>query len=402
MNRHRAILGRLVYLLVLLWATAVVQSVIFYFRSCNLPPPPGAVSLSADQYVIPFLGLFVRPDRVLTESWPLGFPALLLFLCYGMVAGLWATRSRLVVLPAVTLVASLVACAAWIHTMAILPGFEWTWRSMALVCTTISSLIIATRWKWFLDDRGSRTGRGRSRGPYELGFTFVEVIVVVAILLVVAGSVIFAVRSAFQPASITREIEQERQIYVAVNLYEADFDHRSPPTLNALTSGYMPSSLLTCPTDARLPLGLPDWPANPWVNIVPPDVEEFARMRSRSIVSYFYLKTFEGRFASGRSYDEYRSMPEVGMITGVGLMQCGSCSGASCIGTCEYWWSKNPDIDKGQPAANLSGPLVTVKMDGSVTSRLMPDCGAGATGYTQDLFFDLRPPSCGRTAIVVK
>lgn len=162
---------------------------------------------------------------------------------------------------------------------------------------------------------------GKRPRAHRLGFTLVEILVVIAILLVLTAISVAIYGRTRNSAYVTREINQVRQIYLAVNLYEADFDGASPPMLEVLDGGYLREKHLTCPSDERLKRSLQSWPANPWINIAMVDPPELRDARSPVVNSYFYLKTFEARFPKGRTYDEYRSEPDIGLIAGAGPAQ---------------------------------------------------------------------------------
>ncbi|HVL38454.1 MAG TPA: hypothetical protein VM328_03590 [Fimbriimonadaceae bacterium] len=98
--------------------------------------------------------------------------------------------------------------------------------------------------------------------------------------------------------------------------------------------------------------------------------------------SYFYLNTFHGRFPPGATFQQYRNDPKVGMITGVGLMRCTS---TDFYSGCQHP-VRDPAIDQGQPATNLIGPVTTVRMDGSLASRMRRTAG-GTLSYEQLFLF---------------
>lgn len=193
------------------------------------------------------------------------------------------------------------------------------------------------------------------------GFTLIEVIVSLAIIALIAAIVFPAIARSKESAYRTREEASLRQIYVAVNLYEADFDQQALPSLLQLKDGYLKLSFLESPTDARRSNNLADWPVNPWVNLEQIDKPEYLSQRSTARIAYFYLKPFEGRFPAGHSFAEYRNEPELGMVTGLGLLKCD--------GVCIYW--KQNSLESGHPASNLYGDLGTVRMDGSIYFRKM-------------------------------
>lgn len=212
------------------------------------------------------------------------------------------------------------------------------------------------------------------------GFTLVEVVVVIFIVLLLSALLLFSQASAKDRALLADEIARQRQIYVAVNLYEADYDHASPGSIVDLVPGYVDRASLNSPYDVRNKISLPDWPANPWSNNPMAFTEAVYLRRFPVPNSYFYLGASTGYFPSGTSMSELRANPKVGIFAGMGLMKCSRCEGRDCYGSCDYWWKKYPSADLGQPAANLVGSMVVTRTDGSTTTRQVPDCG-GAHAY---------------------
>lgn len=225
--------------------------------------------------------------------------------------------------------------------------------------------------------------RSRSRRG---GFTLVEILTVVAIIAVLSSIALSVLFLGRRKSYETREASQLRQIYLAVNLYEGDFDHESPSSLIDLAPAYLPAEMLDCPSDARHAAPSTDWPANPWVNFRTSDGEgdspALMKQRSRFINSYAYLKSFVSRFPSGRSYSEYRNDPKVGLITGLGLM---TCSADEFKSGCNYMLN-DPKIDAGQPAMNLTGAVLTVRTDGSIVTRHRPPEDTSGTLTFEQLF----------------
>jgi len=216
----------------------------------------------------------------------------------------------------------------------------------------------------------------RHHAGVQAGFTLIEVIVSLAVIALIAAIVFPAIARSKESAYRTREEASLRQIYVAVNLHEADFDQQALPSLQQLKDGYLKLSFLESPTDARRSNNLADWPVNPWVNLEQIDKPEYLSQRSTARIAYFYLKPFEGRFPAGQSFAEYRNEPEVGMVTGLGLLKCD--------GVCIYW--KQNSLESGHPASNLYGDLGTVRMDGSIYFRKMVRGCSGTLGHPP-LFF---------------
>jgi len=234
------------------------------------------------------------------------------------------------------------------------------------------------------------------------GFTLIEVLVVIAIISILAG-ILFTVAGSSKASSYAaRETSQIHQIYVAVNLYEVDFDQKSPDSLVKLCPTYLSPPSLSCPTDTRKAIHPKDWPANPWVWVqvpgLPGDLTEDMELRSSFMNSYLYLKPFKGRFPAGRTFEEYRNDPEVGLITGIGLLNCVNSKSKDAIAGCEYR-SKQGAIYPGQPPMNLAGTFLTVRTDGSVKVRRRSEACLNSDMGIDELFF-FRTPACGNIPTV--
>ncbi len=216
-------------------------------------------------------------------------------------------------------------------------------------------------------------------------FSLIEVLVVLGIIAILVGITMSVIVSSRKSAYRTRETAQLRQIYLGLNLYESDFDQQSPDSLVTLrTSNYLPSQMLACPTDARSNLNPANWPANPWIRrpmfLDPP---ELMNARFSEMNSYSYLKTYSARFKKGRTYPELRNSPEVGLITGLGLMNCVNIYDK--VG-CDYI-NTNPPVDLAQPPMNLQGPILTIRTDGSITTRIRKDPSNGEPSYEMLFLF---------------
>lgn len=233
----------------------------------------------------------------------------------------------------------------------------------------------------------------------KLGFTLIELIVVIAIVLLLMAITVAIIGQVKERAQVTDEIQRLRQIYLAVNLYENDYDSQSPESLLVVAPQYLPVASLASPHDERQKRTMVDWPVNPWVYLPGFDADKYRLPRMKTLNSFFYLKTFETRFPEGRTYAEYRGRSEVGMITSAGLLKCGECIGPKCIGSCEYWDRASDPARIGHPAANLYGTVATIRMDGSYWQRIMPErCGAGHWGHSV-LFFNPNLDDCGPIAV---
>lgn len=230
------------------------------------------------------------------------------------------------------------------------------------------------------------------------GFSLTELLLVVAIVCVLAAITFAVTGSAKRRSFGTVEASQLRQIYVATNLYESDHDQMSPDSLVNLVPGYAPAKILMNPHDVRLETARSDWPANPWIWIAqfgtPPmgDLPRDRLPRSKFINSYLYMKTYEGRFPTGRTYTDYRNNPAVGLIAGLGLMTCVTEEATGKSG-CRYR-HKDPVVDPGQPSTSLAGEYLTIRTDGSIVSRQRSEKCAGSDMPFSILFL-FKEASCG-------
>ena len=204
-------------------------------------------------------------------------------------------------------------------------------------------------------------------------FSLIEILVVLAIIAVLVGITMSVIVSSKKSAYQTREMAQLRQIYLGLNLYEGDFDQQSPESLTTLrTTNYLPSQMLANPNDVRTTLRPVNWPANPWIRRPKlDDPPELINARYSEMNSYSYLKTYSARFKKGRTYPELRNNPEVGLITGLGLMHCEQ---VSFEPGCDYI-NTNPPVDLAQPPMNLRGPILTIRTDGSIATRIRKEDG---------------------------
>lgn len=216
------------------------------------------------------------------------------------------------------------------------------------------------------------------------GFSTIELLAVVGIVVLLAG-ILFGVSSASRAAANRAdEAGRLRQIFVAIALYEEDNDRQSPISLVDLVPRHLPTSVLRNPSDARNSLKLTDWPANPWVDSWIVDPPAVSHRRTPHMNSYAYLKPFSARFPAGRTWEEFRQNPRVGIVAGLGLFQCAS---EPTVPGCGYGKDR-PEIFLGQPAFNLAGTILTVRMDGSIHTRTRKAPARGNLGFEQ-LFFDM-------------
>ena len=234
------------------------------------------------------------------------------------------------------------------------------------------------------------------------GFTLIEILVSIAIIAVLAAILFPVFKYAKRNSYETVEEAQLRQLYVAVNLYEADYDQHSPYSLALLVPSYCNPRMLECPHDLRNGLHFPSWPANPGITIKPfgnPPIgdPDYLRLeRAPFINSYYYLRTFVGRFPPGLRYSDYRNNPNVGLIAGLGLMTCSATGLGTTPGTCVYN-HKYPLVSPGQPAENLRGVYLTVRTDGSIVTRLYPVVCSSDIPF--DVMWLFQPVNCTATSV---
>lgn len=189
-------------------------------------------------------------------------------------------------------------------------------------------------------------------------------VVLVGITAIVSVVIINKVRSV---GSSKSEAQQLRQIYQAAVLYKGDNDGKLPESIVTLrTTNYLPEGALTNSHDHRRGLKVADWPANPWIRqpifLDPPHL---THARYKELNSYAFLPTWKSRYNYPKPFEEVLETPNMGLITGLGLMDCRTILGfPSC-----YYSSKDPVVDLGQPSLNLSGTVMSIRIDGSLVTR---------------------------------
>ena len=336
----------------------------------------------------------MRPDLLalskVQHTYDGAMPLAYLLVVYGPVSMLWTSSTRVFRFVPACLVLAIVVLIVVDSLRMTTPLPSIGVRLSVVVAVTAVAVgmeRVRTRLVNGPREEVKSAGHGKRR-RIRLGFTLVEVLVVIAILLVLAAISLAVYGRARKSAYVTREINQVRQVYLAVNLYEADYDGESPAMLEDLNGTYLDQKYLTCPTDERLKRKMPDWPANPWINIDLVDPPYLRQARSPVMNSYLYLKTFESRFSRSHSYLEYRSSPDVGLVAGVGLLECGVCKTGYCVGNCEYWTKPGVPEGEGHPPVNMFGDIVIARTDGSIHVRKRPDGCPSATLSHLQLFLD--------------
>jgi prepilin-type N-terminal cleavage/methylation domain-containing protein len=228
----------------------------------------------------------------------------------------------------------------------------------------------------------------------DFGFTLIELLTVIAVLLILAAIVFPIIARAKRSTYGTEDINNLRQTYAAVCLYENDSDAASPPSLLTLVPRYLPTVALASHLDSRITEPSIDWPANVWVDDRGYD-GPYAAVASPFIISFAYLKPFEMRFlktppvfTDGRipiesAYTAYREDPRVGMLLDPAI--------GDCRGDC-----RSADASPGQPTTDTLAWEV-VRMDGSAVHRDLPYCGP--QGYSYEQMFLFWPLCDGSSAI---
>jgi prepilin-type N-terminal cleavage/methylation domain-containing protein len=147
------------------------------------------------------------------------------------------------------------------------------------------------------------------------GYTFVELLAVLAVMSVLAAILFPVITSAKQRSYLTQDIAQMRQIYIALSLYEQDSDDLDPGSIIYTRPYTLSSDVFTSPADPYrngIP-GLSDFPADLFAgtNGMPAD-----SLRSPFRISYVYMVPM----ALYEGYDQSwiaakRSDPGFGMLS---------------------------------------------------------------------------------------
>ena len=249
----------------------------------------------------------------------------------------------------------------------------------------LSGLIVGLLWRRFGATKNGDESKPRSYGggrrPYDLGFTLVELLAVIAIVAVLAAILLPVLARSRRKGYVADDMAKLHQAYLAVNLYENDHERASPDSLLDLVPAYVPPAVLASRLDSRPPSRQGGWPANVWTGLRPD--EEEARLSSPYRISFGYLKPFHHRFTRGQTWEEYRSDPRVGMLVDPVV--------GECVGECLFT-PNEPD----QPPYNVDAFLVA-RMDGSVARRVSPPC-RGPSGFTYEQMFLFETLECRSAA----
>jgi len=208
-------------------------------------------------------------------------------------------------------------------------------------------------------------GAHRSHGGS--GFTLVELLVVVGILVILMAIVLAVASGAKRASNVTVDISQMRQVFLALNLYEEE-------------SGEFPRSLLdtkkfvTSPQLYRSPVDLFGLLL---ANSFPADLYVFdSGIRSPFRISYAYLRAFEGRqqWHPRLSWEQFRQDPRVGVLAN--RMYCPKSARQV----------RDP-IRSEHDYIRLPGMVLRIRMDGSLW-RARPNDGTVLGGSINGLFVD--------------
>lgn len=116
------------------------------------------------------------------------------------------------------------------------------------------------------------------------GFALVELIVAIGIIAVLAALLFPILGQAKNRSFLTRDISQMRQIYVALDLYDNDYDDQLPDSLLYVAPYAKSTEVFASPIDPfrdGIP-GIRDFPANM-------DDDDGTHLRSPFRISYAYL-----------------------------------------------------------------------------------------------------------------
>lgn len=231
-------------------------------------------------------------------------------------------------------------------------------------------------WRWDLDHpatpvRPSETKSSlpHHRSPINLGFSLVEVLVVVMILAILAAILFPVFARSQRSAWETQDRSNLHQVYLAVCLYEQDNNDKSPANLLLLIPHYAPPAVFYSHLDPRGKGIGNQWPVNLYQTIGTGDGDS-ATLLSPNPISFAYLRSYSMRFHPGDTWDKYRSDPNVGMLVDGNLEFHG-----------------DPELDppsQYNPPNAAAGNFIkflVCRMDGSITVRQGPDCGSSASTY---------------------
>lgn len=205
-----------------------------------------------------------------------------------------------------------------------------------------------------------------------LGFTLVEILVVISIIAVVAALMFPVLAAAKRSGNGPVEISNMRQVYMALTMYEEDSGGKSPLALGELLPYTTDNRVFSSPLDNyRTPMKGQDWTATPFVPC--------SGMLYPHKISYAYLRQFTPFDEDDALWSEVRLNSMVGIIaspwlgvpdrTFVTTLACG-------------------DPVSAVAGPTMKGPVQRIQMDGSLY-RLPAHHDTTAFGAsTNDLFFN--------------
>jgi prepilin-type N-terminal cleavage/methylation domain-containing protein len=198
------------------------------------------------------------------------------------------------------------------------------------------------------------------------GYTLVELMTVVAIIAILAAILMSVLVSAKAKSYETVDVEQLRQVHVAVVLYEEQNDGIAPIQLDQLDGLVTDKRIFRSPVD---PVVSP----SPTRGGYPVRLFFGEDERASYRISYVYLRSYPPYDYDLRQWQTLRSQPEVGMLA------------------CPWHGKKLPSMftngaydDFGPP---VDGPVLRICMDGSFF-RLAKRREPTALGSVDDMFYN--------------
>jgi prepilin-type N-terminal cleavage/methylation domain-containing protein len=143
-------------------------------------------------------------------------------------------------------------------------------------------------------------------------FTLIEILTVIAIVAVLAAILFPVVGLAKRRAYLSQDVQQMRQVYDAIVMYESDCDGVSPPGLTTLLPYTKSKDIFSSPVDPYRngAPGRSDFPANPPFTDPSLDERFVDRQRSEYRVSYGYLFPVVRIFGQSERYSQLRADPK--------------------------------------------------------------------------------------------
>lgn len=206
-----------------------------------------------------------------------------------------------------------------------------------------------------------------SRRDLRIGFSLMEILIVIAIVGILAALVFGVVGRAKDSAFSTVDISNMRQIYAAIVLYEDSNNEMAPPTLLDLYPTWVSSQdVFRAPTD---PVRKP----NPKLGGYSAEMFFGSDRRSPFRISFGYLKVFPPYDKLQGEWLKKRTDPLIGMLA------------SPWHGTPRksHFEGRGLFDDFGPP---MDGPILRINMDGSFF-RLPRNRYQDVVGSVQDFFF---------------